>query len=683
MKNFFVIEYISEIIHIFFKKFIFISYTSENTYIIINALHDDNNAGRLQPQMITSAQYPPQGLPDYIQSTVQESEKTHFEPRLNKPVTNQGIITHDSETLQVMLDAAPVAIQIVGPEGIFIDCNQYTIELFKGKHSGDIVGKPPSILSPPVQGDGRESGPAALEKIQEAFTGKRVTFSWEHKRLNGEIFPARVILNQIQYEGNICLMASVIDVTEIVRQVEYLEKSVVNISQDIHHLSSGKTDFESSVIPGDEWTKDAEKKISSIHQAINTTRTAIERIIHDFERTTKAALDGDRKYRADPAAHQGSFSSIIEGLNLTLDATVTPVAEAMRLSHDYSEYKFNSRFNPDLEVKGDWISFKESLDQIGTAVSHAISLLNKNILELSEGIEEATSSIEEITSGSQEISSMMESISKNSTSGDSSITQIIRAMEDLTHTVSEVSQKADSVAGLSQEATSSAKRGMELVKKSELSMADIMRSAGHVDAIVKDINAEMSEIGKIVQVISDIANQTNLLSLNAAIEAARAGEAGRGFAVVAAEVKTLAQDSRKSAGNISDMITNLQKKAKSAEDAMAQSVRIVEEGSSSLTETVSAFSLIDSTIEDINRHIIDVASASEEQAASVEEVTASMQEVAFMINKTSNDVKTTSTSTKEISTALEQMTGVVNSIVAIESRVHGEISRFSIDEMRI
>lgn len=622
-------------------------------------------------------------FPDPVQKTGNRYGEKPLDLHFKKPDISTGIITEDSESLKRILDAAPVAIQIVGPEGTFIDCNQYTIDLFKGYHSNDIVGKPPSILSPLTQGDGRESGPAAQEKIQQAFTGKQVSFSWDHQRLNGEVFPARVTLNRIMYQGIPCLMASVIDVTETVRLVEYLEKSVVTIASDIHHLSSGKTDFESDPISGNEWTKVAEKNISSIHEAINATRIAIENVICDIERTTEAALNGDLRHRADATTHQGKFSSIIESLNRTLDATLKPIDEAMRLSHDYSEYKFNSRFNPDLEVKGDWIPFKQALDKTGTAVSHAISLLKKNVAHLSAGIEEANSSVEEITSGSQEIAAIMESISKNTASGDASIAQIIQTMEDLTQRVGEVSQKAESVAGLSLESTISTKRGMELVKKSEQSMADIMKSSEDVDIIVKDINAEMNEIGKIVQVISDIANQTNLLSLNAAIEAARAGEAGRGFAVVAAEVKSLAQDSRKSAGNISEMITTLQKKAKSAEDAMALSVSVIGEGSSSLTETVSAFSVIDSTMEDINRHIIDVATASEEQAASVEEITANMQEVAFIITNTSNDVTTTSIATKEISSALGQITDVVNTIVVVENKVHEEISRFSIEETEI
>lgn len=169
-------------------------------------------------------------------------------------------------------------------------------------------------------------------------------------------------------------------------------------------------------------------------------------------------------------------------------------------------------------------------------------------------------------------------------------------MEDLTITVSEVSQRAERVSTSATQANEFSKMGIDLAKRSETSMTEITRSSTEVDQIVKDINSQMEEIGKIVRLISDIANQTNLLALNAAIEAARAGEAGRGFAVVAAEVKSLAQDSRKSAENIADMISTLQDKAKKATIAMAQAGEKVEEGSKSLTETLGAFNKIAGSI---------------------------------------------------------------------------------------
>ncbi len=819
-----------------------------------------------------------------------------------------GIITSDSATLAGILDAACVAIQIVGMDGTFIDCNTTTLQLFRAQSRDAIIGKPPGILSPEIQSDGRKSKDASNSRISEAFSRKTVTFKWDHQRLDGEIFPAQVTLNLIHYEGKECLMASVmdlsdqvkrinamsalirdapfsvltvtpdieitnynqayltitgyskeeaakykfsdykvlhreggsiidaknskktvrgkfvcdfgtkikhldytyipvlnhknevtqiyhvmadqteilqklnefdaliagspagiltmdpqtkilsantafsdisripvstltsmstrdftitsrtgptiteiihqkkpgkgtctcdfgptvrvleynyipildikgdvskiialyIDITAITRVVEYLEKSVQTISECLGNLAEGKTSFDPRTLPADEFTKTAHESFLNINKAINHARLAIEKVVEDSQKLTKAAIDGDLSYRSNSSEHKGNFKSIIEGMNQTLEYTIAPVNEAMRVSKQYAKYNFKARFTPDIQVKGDWISFKDNIDTTGIEVSRAISELMKRVTELSSSVEEANASVEEISSGAQEIASSMESVRMNSQQGDQSIAQIINAMIDLNATVCSVSSKADSVASASQEATDFAKSGTELVHKSARSMTEITKSAEHVDEIVKDINTQMTEIGKIVRLISDISNQTNLLALNAAIEAARAGEAGRGFAVVAAEVKSLAQDSRKSAENISEQIKALQTKAKSAGEAMNSSIATVHDGSAALAETVTAFTKIAETIDHINKNIMDVAAASEEQAASVEEVTASMQEVANVTHKTSKDVISTTAAISQTSTALQQISQVINTIVVIGEEVNSEISKFAV-----
>ncbi|HWQ67852.1 MAG TPA: methyl-accepting chemotaxis protein [Methanospirillum sp.] len=824
------------------------------------------------------------------------------------PPEDEGIITRDPTTLRAILNAAPVAIQIVGQNGTFLDCNLKTLQLFRAHSPGDVIGNPPGILSPLLQRDGRSSKDGSVEMINQAFSGKTVTFKWDHQRFDGEIFPAQVTLNLIQYEGSDCLMASVIDLSDQVNQlnamaalvqeapfsiltvtpdieisqfnpayltitgyskeeasrkkfkdyavihreggtieesrqtkqtirgrficdfgtgirhlnytyipvmnhknevtqiyhimsdqtdlmdklnefdalitespagiitmdshtkiisantafseisqipvstlismqasnfkiisrtgpsvtdvitekksgkgiltgdfsgkiknleyhyipiidtkgrvvkiigvyidltavsrlVQYLEESVKIVSEHIGYLAEGKTNFVTHTIPADEHTHNAFESFSTINKALNHARVAIERMAEDSHRLTEAALAGDLSYRSDPSVHQGEFQAIISGINQTLDATIAPVHEAIRISKEYARYNFTARFSSDIHIKGEWVGFQKALDETGVEVSHVISTLNQRVQELSASIEEASASVEEITSGAQEISTTMGVVNKNSTMNDQSLSQIIYAMEDLNQTVSSVSRKADSVAALSQEANEFAKSGMELVKKSDHSMAEITKSSEHVDTIVKDINVQMNEIGKIVRVISDIANQTNLLSLNAAIEAARAGEAGRGFAVVASEVKSLAQDSRRSAENISELIQGLQSKAKSAGDAMRSSIDIVHEGSIALSETVTAFTQIATTIDNINMNIMDVAASSEEQAASVEEVTASMQEISEVTHKTSEEVISTSAAIKQTSVALDQISQVLNSIVEIGEGVHNEISQFTV-----
>ena len=466
------------------------------------------------------------------------------------------------------------------------------------------------------------------------------------------------------------------DQTASVRLNRFLNHEIGETNRCLTLLAEGNTNVLREVGEADEYTKEARVLFLAINEKVETLAESIYNLVRDADKLSKAAIEGKLDIRADASKHQGDFRKVVEGVNNTLDSVIIPVHEALRVSKEYANYRFNVRVDPSLNVAGDWIEFKEVLNDIGIQVSAAVVLINRYLTDLSSNAEEAAASIEEVSAGAQQVAKNAGSVSVNAEMGNDGISQVLRAMEDLTVTVGEVSQRAEHVSTSATQANEFSKTGIDLARKSEASMVGISQSANEVDVIVQDINHQMDEIGKIVRLISDIANQTNLLALNAAIEAARAGEAGRGFAVVAAEVKSLAQDSRKSAENIADMISSLQGKAKSATIAMEKSGETVKEGSKSLTETLEAFDKIAQSIEDITRNSMDVASASEEQAASVQEITASVNEVSSLVINTSKEAGDAAAATEEASASIEQISKVVNNVSTIVETVSQEMAKF-------
>lgn len=460
---------------------------------------------------------------------------------------------------------------------------------------------------------------------------------------------------------------------EVAEAVNSVQDRVNHVAESIHKISEG------DLSELEEYQKigrrsDEDRIVPGLIRILNN----LNALVSDANLLSKAAVEGKLQTRADASKHYGDYKKIVEGVNSTLDSVVTPVHEALRVSKEYAGYRFTARFDPGLNVSGDWIEFRDALNNIGIQVSAAMSLINQHLMDLSSNAEEATASIEEVSAGAQQIAHNAGSVSSNAEQGSEGIGQVIRAMEDLTVTVSEVSQRAERVSSIASQANEFSKLGITLAEKSEDSMKEITSSSSEVNRIVGDINQEMDEIGKIVRFISDIASQTNLLALNAAIEAARAGEAGRGFAVVAAEVKSLAQDSRQSAENITDMIASLQNKAKDATVAMAHAGETVDEGSRSLAETLEAFNRIAASIEDISRNTMDVASSSEEQAASVEEITASITEVSDLVQNTAKEAGDAAAATQEASASIEQISKVVTNVSGIVEKVSSEISRFTV-----
>nr|WP_319538295.1 methyl-accepting chemotaxis protein [uncultured Methanospirillum sp.] len=516
------------------------------------------------------------------------------------------------------------------------------------------------------------TGDCGIHKLRT--TGKNETyFDWHGascKQTTAPVLDARG--DAVGY------VETVQDLSEQVSLISFMKTEVERVTKNLQLLSTGDLNLNLEITKADSYTTEAHDAFVTINENLQKLTKTLEMLVSDVETLSEAAVAGNLEIRADTAKHLGKFRTIVEGVNSTLDSVIVPVKEALRVSKEYSQYNFKARVDPGLKVEGDWIEFKDALNDIGSQIAGAVGLINNQLLDLASNAEEATASIEEVSAGAQQIAHNAGSVSSNAAEGEDGIVQVLKAMEDLNITVGEVSRRAEQVSTTATLANDYSKKGVELAEQSEGAMQEIRRSSEEVAQIVTDINRQMDEIGKIVRLISDIANQTNLLALNAAIEAARAGEAGRGFAVVAAEVKSLAQDSRQSAENIADMIATLQDKARKANDAMGKAGSAVEQGSASLAQTLGSFNQIAVSIDEITTNATDVASASEEQAASVEEVTASIHEVSGLIQNTTKDAGDAAAATEEASASIEQISKIVSNVSGIADSVSREMSKFKV-----
>lgn len=301
-------------------------------------------------------------------------------------------------------------------------------------------------------------------------------------------------------------------------------------------------------------TRQVNGDFNTLKNNLNNCIDNINALVADADMLSVAAVKGRLATRADATRHQGDYRKIVEGVNQTLDAVIEPVNEAMRVANEFAQYNYTARVDKNLRVAGDFVRFRDALDNIGITVSTAIRDIGVQVTDLAASAEEANVSVEEVVSWAQQVAESAGKVSSNAEKGNLGLEQVLKAMEDLFAAVEEVTANTEAVATLANDANTLSKDGAELARKAEQGMVGITRSTTEVEQIIGEINSEMQKIGKIVGLISDLASQTNLLALNAAIEAARAGDAGRGFAVVAAEVKSLAQESRTSAESIAEMI---------------------------------------------------------------------------------------------------------------------------------
>jgi methyl-accepting chemotaxis protein len=201
--------------------------------------------------------------------------------------------------------------------------------------------------------------------------------------------------------------------------------------------------------------------------------------------------------------------------------------------------------------------------------------------------------------------------------------------------------------------------GAAVVEKTVAVMAQIADKVQESARTVESLGARSDQIGAIIGTIEDIADQTNLLALNAAIEAARAGEQGRGFAVVADEVRALAERTTRATREIGEMIKAIQNETKGAVEAMEQGVHQVENGTVEAAKSGQALQDILQQVNDVAMQVNQIATAAEEQTATTSEISSNMMQITEVVRQTSQGAQESATAAAQLNGSAELLQSLV------------------------
>ncbi|GMR07670.1 MAG: hypothetical protein BMS9Abin26_0673 [Gammaproteobacteria bacterium] len=237
--------------------------------------------------------------------------------------------------------------------------------------------------------------------------------------------------------------------------------------------------------------------------------------------------------------------------------------------------------------------------------------------------------------------------------------QVATAMNEMTFTVQEVANNAHSASDAAGDANVKAADGQRVVSEGKESIHKLVDEMGLASSAIEQVESDSEQIGSILEVIRGIAEQTNLLALNAAIEAARAGEQGRGFAVVADEVRTLAGRTQQATKEINDKIEKLQKGAHHAVEVMKTSSSRAEATVNSATLAGQALDGIAEAVASINDINTQIASAAEEQSATSEEINTNVVNISQITDETTESANQIATASEEMSQLAVELSTIV------------------------
>jgi twitching motility protein PilJ len=348
---------------------------------------------------------------------------------------------------------------------------------------------------------------------------------------------------------------------------------------------------------------------------------------------------------------QDELGTMADSLNAMLDNTLNLIqSREERDAMQESVMKLLGEISALTE--GDLTARAEVTEQITGAIADSFNAMAEQLTGIVKGVKEAT---QQVSTTSSKVSGSTTTLASMSEHQAKQVQQAIGVINEMTASIQEVAENATQSASVSKRSMTNAKKGAEAVEHTNKAMETIRERVQETARAIKRLGESSQEIGNIVQLITDIADRTSILALNASIQAAMAGEAGRGFAVVAEEVQRLAERSTSSTKQIETLVKNIQGDINEAGRSMDESIQRVVEGSKLANDAYLTLQELETVSSQVAKLVHSISISAEQQAEASTTVSNTMMEVGQISTKTSEATKVTAQSMQMMAKTADQL----------------------------
>ena len=480
--------------------------------------------------------------------------------------------------------------------------------------------------------------------------------------------------NEVQLSKTITNLASIVNTDygrDIMKQIDELHKQLLKHSQEaIQAFKNGDKNLAIFYI---------NENYSDISMDIYTLSTEYK----EYQQKQLAKIDEEAKHTVSRALIISVIMLILSGMvglyfmNFVKNSVVVPLRKVINTADAIAQ--------GDLTVTDVHHQSKDEIGTLATAVNTLKLNLNnlvQNIQDsashLSAASEELSASTEEVSATSTEVAQRVQETASHLTASSASSKQSAVAMDETSVGVQRIAEATQSLHQNAVTMTNTANDGGQTVETAKQQMMKISDSTSRIAELTNKLSKQSEEIGQITKVITAITDQTNLLALNAAIEAARAGEHGKGFAVVADEVRKLAEESNKSAGQIVALTNDIQTDTRNVADAVNEGLSSVKDGVMMINNAGDAFYSITTSIRDFTDQIEDISATSEQISASAEEVAASVTEIANSADLSANNAQMIAGAIDEQASTIQQVNAVAVELSESAQQLQSLLQHFKV-----